>query len=61
MLFWQALFNFCDFFSSDFTVAHIQKNGFSMPILVRDKAGLDIKVPKSDFTVRDVRQGVGKL
>lgn len=44
----------------DFTVAHIQKNGFSTPILFREKSGLDIKVPKPDFTVADVRQCVGK-
>lgn len=43
----------------DFTVAHVQKNGFATPILFREKSGLDIKVPKPDFTVADVRQCVG--
>ncbi|KZS21040.1 JmjC domain-containing Histone demethylation protein 1 [Daphnia magna] len=43
----------------DFTIAYIQKNGFSTPLLFKDKYGLDIKVPKSDFSVGDVRQCVG--
>lgn len=44
---------------TDFTVAYIQKNGFSTPLYFKDKTGLDLKIPKSDFTVGDVRQCVG--
>ena len=47
------------FFSTDFTVKYIQQHGFSLPILFKEKTGLDIKIPKSDFTVNDVRQYVG--
>ena len=39
----------------------MQKNGFKEPLLFKDKSGLDMKVPKSDFTVGDVRQCVGKF
>jgi len=45
----------------DFTVSYIQKHGFSLPLFFPDKVGLDIKVPKSDFTINDVRQCVGKF
>ena len=47
--------------SSDFTISYIQKYGFNTPLHFKDKTGLDIKVPKSDFTVGDVRQCVGNL
>lgn len=36
-------------------------NGFSKPILVEDKNGLDLIVPSSSFTVLDVENYVGKL
>ncbi|XP_046452222.1 jmjC domain-containing histone demethylation protein 1-like isoform X2 [Daphnia pulex] len=40
-------------------MGYVQKNGFSTPLLFKDKSGLDMKVPKSDFSVGDVRQCVG--
>ena len=40
-------------------MAFIQKHGFSTPLFFQDKTGLDIKVPKPEFTVSDVRQCVG--
>lgn len=39
---------------------YIEQNGFKFPILVKDPAGLDLKVPSSDFTVYDVELAVGK-
>jgi len=48
-------------FFPDFTMEYIQKNGFSMPLLFKDKIGLNMKVPKSDFSVGDVRQCVGNF
>ena len=41
------------------TYDRLSKNGFSKPILVHDKAGLDMRVPKSNFTVREVEAYVG--
>ena len=38
---------------------YIEKNGFSYPILIKDPAGLDLKVPSPDFTVDDVEVAVG--
>lgn len=40
---------------------YIEQNGFRYPILVKDAAGLDLKVPNSDFTVADVELAVGEL
>lgn len=37
----------------------LQQYGFNIPLLFKEKTGLGIKVPSSDFTVRDVRQCVG--
>ena len=37
----------------------IETNGFTHPILVKDSAGLDLKVPDSSFTVNDVEFAVG--
>lgn len=42
-------------------MGYIQKNGFNTPLLFKDKYGLDIKVPKPDFSVGDVRQCVGNF
>lgn len=39
---------------------YIENNGFSNPILIKDPAGLDLKVPPSHFTVDDVELAVGK-
>lgn len=38
---------------------YIEQNGFNTPILIKDCAGLDLKVPPSDFTVNDVELAVG--
>ncbi len=58
-LIYLKIFDVC--ISTDFTMGYIQKNGFSTPLLFRDKSGLDMKVPKSDFSVGDVRQCVGNF
>lgn len=44
----------------ELTVKYIQKHGFSIPLLVREKTGLGIRVPSQNFTVNDVRTCVGK-
>lgn len=61
---------FCGIFSSErivrklrghqLDIEYIEKHGFGYPILIRDAAGLDLKVPPSDFTVTDVELAVGK-
>ncbi|CAG2055346.1 unnamed protein product, partial [Timema podura] len=43
----------------DFNLAYLQKHGFNMPLLFRDKAGLGLRVPSSNFSVNDVRMCVG--
>nr|CAD7399449.1 unnamed protein product [Timema cristinae] len=42
----------------DFNLAYLQKHGFNMPLLFRDKAGLGLRVPSSNFSVNDVRMCV---
>lgn len=43
----------------DFTIAYLQKNGFNIPLLFTDKAGLGLHVPSPNFSVHDVRTCVG--
>nr|CAD7264927.1 unnamed protein product [Timema shepardi] len=45
----------------NFNLAYLQKHGFNMPLLFRDKAGLGLRVPSSNFSVNDVRMCVGGL
>ena len=42
------------------TTEYLQKHGFSKPVLVECKDGLEIVVPASTFTVADVEKHVGK-
>ncbi|KAF9805766.1 hypothetical protein SFRURICE_009398 [Spodoptera frugiperda] len=44
---------------ADLTVSYLQKNGFTTPLLFKDKNGLGLRVPTSNFTVNDVRMCVG--
>lgn len=44
---------------SDLTVGFIQQYGFNIPLLFREKTGLGIRVPPTNFTVNDVRLCVG--
>jgi hypothetical protein len=46
---------------SDFTIADVKNNGFSNPVRVKEKTGLDIKVPEPGFSIVDVLQCVGML
>ncbi|CAG0879254.1 unnamed protein product [Darwinula stevensoni] len=39
----------------EFGLAYMQQNGFKEPILVKEKAGLGLKVPDASFTIDDVR------
>ncbi|XP_025836100.1 jmjC domain-containing histone demethylation protein 1 isoform X2 [Agrilus planipennis] len=44
---------------SELTVAYFQKYGFNTPLLFKDKTGLGLRVPTTNFTVNDVRMCVG--
>lgn len=48
------------FFILDFTLAYLQKHGFGLPILFKDKTGLGLHVPSPNFSVNDVRTCVGE-
>lgn len=43
----------------DVTLEHFQRTGFKNPIIVKEKAGLHIKIPDTTFTITDVRNLVG--
>ncbi|KAK9305490.1 hypothetical protein QLX08_003504 [Tetragonisca angustula] len=43
----------------ELNLAYLQKHGLSIPLLFRDKSGLGLRVPSSNFTVNDVRTCVG--
>ncbi|XP_072934476.1 jmjC domain-containing histone demethylation protein 1 [Epargyreus clarus] len=44
---------------SDLTPSYLQRNGFTTPLLFKEKIGLGLRVPTSNFTVNDVRMCVG--
>ncbi|XP_028172914.1 jmjC domain-containing histone demethylation protein 1 [Ostrinia furnacalis] len=44
---------------TDITISYLQKNGFTTPLLFKEKTGLGLRVPTSNFTVNDVRMCVG--
>lgn len=44
----------------ELTVTYLQKNGLCVPLLVKEKTGLGIRVPSENFTVNDVRTCVGE-
>lgn len=46
---------------SDLNIEYLQRNGLSIPLLFRDKAGLGLRVPSQNFSVNDVRTCVGKF
>nr|CAD7438385.1 unnamed protein product [Timema bartmani] len=46
-------------FGLDFNLTYIQKHGFDVPVLFRDKEGLGLKVPGPKFSVRHVRMYIG--
>lgn len=48
------------FFFIDFTISYLQKYGFIIPLLFKDKTGLGLHVPSPNFSVNDVRTCVGK-
>lgn len=43
----------------DVSVEHFQKTGFRNPIFVRQRDGLNMKIPDSSFSISDVRNLVG--
>ncbi|XP_065674311.1 lysine-specific demethylase 7B isoform X5 [Hydra vulgaris] len=46
---------------NSFDVNYLQQHGFDVPILVKEKTGLGLVVPPSNFTVYDVEKRVGPL
>ncbi|XP_019851976.1 PREDICTED: lysine-specific demethylase 7B-like isoform X1 [Amphimedon queenslandica] len=46
---------------SDLTLDWFSVNGFKKPMIIEEPAGLDLKVPPSDFTIMDVERYVGSL
>ena len=36
------------------TIEYLQKKGFSLPLFIREKMGLYMSMPDSDFTISDV-------
>ena len=45
---------------SELTVEYLQKNGFDLPILVEKVDGLNVKLPRSNFSIQDVENHVGE-
>lgn len=46
---------------SEFNLSFLQKYGLQIPILFKEKSGLGLRVPSTNFTVNDVRTCVGKF
>lgn len=44
---------------TELTVAYLQRHGFNTPLLFKEKTGLGLRVPTTNFTVNDVRMCVG--
>ncbi|CRK99580.1 CLUMA_CG012893, isoform A [Clunio marinus] len=44
---------------TDLTIAYLQQYGFNIPLLIKEKTGLGVQVPSSNFTINDVRMCVG--
>jgi len=44
---------------NELTIEYLQRKGFTLPLFIRDRAGLYMNLPDSDFTVADVRSMVG--
>jgi len=48
-----------EYLGEEVTFELFQRTGFNNPIFVKEKTGLDIRVPESSFSVTDVRNYVG--
>ena len=44
---------------SDLNEVRLERHGFGWPMMVEDKAGLGLKVPRSEFSIRNVEELVG--
>lgn len=44
---------------SELTLTYIQRYGFQIPLLFKEKTGLGLRVPTTNFTINDVRMCVG--
>lgn len=51
----------CRLRGQQLTLPYIVANGFTKPILVEDRNGLDLIVPHDSFNVLDVESYVGEL
>ena len=47
--------------SVEVCLKNFQENGFSYPIVIKEKTGLGMRLPSKNFTVNDVRQCVGEF
>ena len=45
---------------SQLTTQYFEKHGFTRPIMIKEKDGLGMKVPSSEFRVADVEYYVGE-
>lgn len=45
---------------SDVNIEYFDKNGFSKPILVKNKSELDFLIPNSDFKLGDIENLIGE-
>jgi F-box/leucine-rich repeat protein 10/11 len=55
--------NFNGFFremnGAELNIAYLQKHGLGIPLLIKEKGGLGLRVPSTNFSVNDVRTCVG--
>lgn len=47
------------FISIELNVAYIQRTGFPNPIVIKEKRGLNLRVPTAQFSIHDVRKCIG--
>jgi len=45
----------------ELNLTYLQKHGLQIPLLFKEKSGLGLRVPSSNFSVNDVRTCVGKF
>ena len=45
---------------SELTEEHLEGRGFSRPIMVRERKGLEMRLPPQNFSISDVERCVGR-
>jgi len=43
----------------ELNIEYLQRNGFNLPLFIREKSGLHMNLPDADFSIEDVRSMVG--